>query len=133
MPEKTIVAKAFVINKDGLILTLKRSSSDHDRPMTWDLAGGTVEYGEDPTDTVSREILEESGLMIENPQVFITKTTNNDKYIVRLLYYVRTSEDAIKLSSEHDAYKWVTPYDFSELDIPEYYKDCVGHLPAKFL
>jgi 8-oxo-dGTP diphosphatase len=129
MHSKTIVSKVFIINSRGLILTLRRSKADRIRPGQWDLPGGGVDYGEDPTDAVVREAAEEAGLILKAPKVFITKTSNNNKYVVRLLYYADTAEDQVTLSSEHEDYKWVTEAEFRDLDIPEYYKNCLSYLP----
>src|SRR5665213_284248 len=104
MQEKTIVAKVFVVDTKGLILALRRSKSDPIRPLEWDLPGGGVDYGEDPTDAVIREADEEAGLKIKDPKIFVTKTSNNKKYVVRLLYYVHVDRESITLSFEHDEY-----------------------------
>jgi 8-oxo-dGTP diphosphatase len=127
--QKVIVAKTFVINANGLILTLRRSASDAIRPGTWDLPGGSVEDNEDPTDAAIRETEEESGLNVEDPQIFRVKTTSVNKYVIRLLYYVSADKQEITLSSEHDQYKWVTKEEFRATDIPSYYKDCLSYLP----
>lgn len=129
MQEKTIVAKAFVINSDGLILVLRRSKTAPTRPLTWDLPGGGVDFGEDPTEAVIREAKEEAELDLKDARVFITKTTNEEKYVVRLLYFAYTGTAKIVLSFEHDDYRWVTKKEFGELDIPNLYKDCLHYLP----
>jgi 8-oxo-dGTP diphosphatase len=131
MKEKSIVAKVFVINGDGLILALLRSKNDKHRPAAWDLPGGGVEFGEDPTHAAMREAKEEAGIKLQKAQVFITKTSVRGKYIVRLLYYAHVDNPDVTLSHEHDEYKWVSREDFIELDIPEYYKDCLRELPLK--
>lgn len=56
-------ASAVVVDRDGRIL-LARRGADPARGM-WDLPGGFVESGEQPEQTVRRELLEESGLEIE--------------------------------------------------------------------
>jgi 8-oxo-dGTP diphosphatase len=129
MQETTLVAKVFIINSEGLILALRRSRTDPIRPRTWDLPGGGVEYGEDPTDAVIRETDEEVGLKIENPQIFSTNTTSGNKYVIRLLYYAYTKDKTIKLSFEHDKYEWVTRDEFSNLDAPDHYKNSARSLP----
>jgi 8-oxo-dGTP diphosphatase len=135
MNEKTILAKIFVIDKDGLILTLRRSKTDTRWPLTWDLPGEMVEYGEDPTAAVIRETDEEAGLKIKDPQVFNIYTTNmnssnKEEYIIRLIYYTFTKDKNVKLSYEHDLFKWVTKEEFLELDAPTYYKQAIAHLPS---
>jgi 8-oxo-dGTP diphosphatase len=105
MNDKTIVAKTFVINSNGLILTLRRIKTDIHRPLTWDLPGGGVEFGEDPVDAVIRETNEEAGIIINNPKIFNVTSKNDNGYVIRLLFYVYTDNENVKLSSEHDQFK----------------------------
>ena len=134
MKEKTILAKVFIIDENGLILTLRRSKTDTRRPLTWDLPGGIVEYGEDPTAAVIRETDEEAGLHINDPWVFKvntsnTNSSNEEEYIVRLIYYCFSNDKKVKLSFEHDQHKWISKEDFLNLDVPSYYKEALSHLP----
>ncbi|HUD07728.1 MAG TPA: NUDIX domain-containing protein [Candidatus Saccharimonadales bacterium] len=129
MKEKTIVVKVFVINTEGLILVLRRGKDERIRPLEWDLPGGGVEYGEDPTAAAIREVEEETGLIIDTPKVFLTKTTSQNKYVVKLIYYVHADSKSILLSSEHDDYKWVTKEAFSQLATHPHYKECLNYLP----
>lgn len=131
MQEKILTAKVFVINKDGLILAIRRSKTDPRRPLTWDLPGGVVEHGEDPTETAGRELTEETGLRSKDTKIIATRTTNENRYIVRLIYVTHFDQDeshmTITLSYEHDQYKWVTKKEFVELDLPASYKDCLDN------
>lgn len=54
-------AGAIIIAKDtGKILLLRRSSNSEE-PGTWGGVGGKIDHAEDPSDTVAREIEEETG------------------------------------------------------------------------
>lgn len=50
-----------VFDKDGKMLIQRR------RDMAWCLAGGTVEEGETPEQTLRREIIEEADVTVKNP------------------------------------------------------------------
>ncbi|MGW1872222.1 NUDIX hydrolase [Streptomyces sp. NPDC001975] len=63
MREKLRVAAYAVCVRDGQIL-LARSPDDDGTPE-WVLPGGGMEHGEDPYDTVRRELMEETGYRIE--------------------------------------------------------------------
>jgi len=129
MDAVTVVAKVFVLNHDNLIMVLRRSSTDTHRPLTWDLPGGGVDYGEDPKDAVIREAQEEAGLSIKSPTIVYTGSNNDDKYVIRLLYYTFSDQTEIKLSDEHDKVMWVTKDQFVALDLPDYFKEAVQLLP----
>lgn len=61
--EKLRVAAYAVCVRDGQIL-LARSPADDGTPE-WVLPGGGMEHGEDPYDTVRRELMEETGYRVE--------------------------------------------------------------------
>lgn len=126
----TIVAKVFVLNQDGLILVMRRSASDNHRPLTWDLPGGGVEFGESPNDSVVREAYEEAGLSINSPTIFFVGSKNEEKYVVELLYYTDYDGSEIKLGAEHDETKWVTKDEFLKLDVPGYFLAAAKQLPS---
>ncbi|MFG2953163.1 NUDIX hydrolase [Streptomyces sp. NPDC048291] len=63
MREKLRVAAYAVCVRDDRIL-LARSPADDGTPE-WVLPGGGMEHGEDPYDTVRRELVEETGYRIE--------------------------------------------------------------------
>jgi 8-oxo-dGTP pyrophosphatase MutT (NUDIX family) len=58
------VAAYAICVRDGQIL-LSRSPSLDGGPPEWVLPGGGMEHGEDPYDTVLREVVEETGYRIE--------------------------------------------------------------------
>ena len=60
-----LVAKALVYNDNGEFLILQRASSVGN-PNKWDLPGGYIKEGEDLITGLKREILEETGLAIED-------------------------------------------------------------------
>ncbi len=69
-----VSVKAFVTNKEGHFLLQK------ERRGVWDLPGGGLDFGENPTEGLKREIKEEMGLDVDSvelrPAYFITA---NDK------------------------------------------------------
>jgi 8-oxo-dGTP pyrophosphatase MutT (NUDIX family) len=65
-PEKTGVSqKAVILDDDGNILVLLRGAAPTD-PFKWDLPGGGLEFGEDPYESIRREVREETGLEVED-------------------------------------------------------------------
>ena len=104
-----LLAKIFVLNDRGEILLMQRSRTDDIRPSEWDLPGGSVESGEDPNDTVLRELQEEAGLSVENARVLYVGHQTEPKYIVTLVYKGRATSLTVKLSHEHEQYQWIKP------------------------
>jgi 8-oxo-dGTP diphosphatase len=60
--EQRVAAYGLLVD-DGRVL-LVRAGDASDVPGRWFLPGGGVEHGEDPDDTVRREYLEETGLVV---------------------------------------------------------------------
>jgi len=131
MKEKIIATKVFIINKDGLILAIRRSKTDPLRPLTWDIPGGVIEFGEDPNIGIIRETQEETGIVLKSPKIINVNSlnVNENMHIVRLVYYEIISNRDVILSYEHDLYKWVSKTDFLDLDALKYLKESVKLLP----
>jgi 8-oxo-dGTP diphosphatase len=106
---KTIV-KAIVIDKKGDLLLLRREPNDPNRPGEWDFPGGGIESDEDIANGLEREIFEETGLRIDvsSDKLFYAATEFYQAVnATRLMFIVGYSDGEIKLSHEHDCYKWV--------------------------
>ena len=126
-----LIAKILITNSANLILVMRRDPNDPKRPGSWDLPGGGVEFGEDPTATVIREAQEEAGLNLVGPQIFDTYADADDgEYKVRLVYKTTMDIETVTLSPEHVEYQWVTPQAFADLDIPTHYKRALEKLVA---
>ncbi len=112
--------KAFIFNKDGKFLTMRRTKTAPSNPLKWDLPGGNIEFGEDPLKSIIREIKEETGLICKNPIPFDVKAyvyKPND-YWVTIAYKTFKLKGKLSISWEHDLYKWVTIDEFLKLKIP---------------
>jgi 8-oxo-dGTP diphosphatase len=116
-----ISAKAFVFNKSGKFLTMRRTKTAPSNPLTWDLPGGDIEYGEEPKKAIVREIKEETGFIPKNLSTIdaVAKIYHGDLYWVTLAYRCEVGKGKLRISWEHDLYKWVTPREFLALDIPQ--------------
>lgn len=119
MAHKRQVAKCFVWDsKKEKLLILLRGAKAPRRPLQWDLPGGVVDSGEEPVDTARREVTEESGLEVaalaevcrQQNMVESLDGTVND---VQWLYFEgQAKSNDVKISWEHDEYKWVTPEEY---------------------
>ena len=95
------------------VLVLKRTEP---RGGFWQPVTGRVEAGERPDRTAVRELREETGLEvpvqpIDTPHAFAMGALDGAPKVMREYPFVaRAPDDAVvRLSSEHDAFEWVSP------------------------
>ncbi len=124
--------KAF-IEKDGKVLILNGPNEGLDFP------GGKIQKGEAKDgDTASllrslqREVREETGLEIEvgNPFVvwyheFPKNSRNYPKIVYLIGFKCKYVSGEIKLSDEHNKFKWVNKKDYTEVDDRSDYFDAL--------
>ncbi len=109
----TLVVDALLENSEGKFLLVKRSAKSSWGVGEWQLPGGKMEWGEDPLDTLKREVSEETTLdILGTPTMLGTHTAHiiakgNDYHAVLLLYKARGAGE-VRLSDEHEDYKWAS-------------------------
>ncbi len=99
-----------IIEKDGKILFLKRSKEYKDLDEAWDIPGGRINFGEEPEEGLRREIIEETGLELNEIKQIIDANTvfkNEEKQIVRITYLCTVKEGNPQLSQEHTEFQWI--------------------------
>lgn len=107
-----VVAKAVILNSSGEVLLLRRVKTDQNRPGDWDFPGGGIEDDEDFIAGVAREIAEETGLTIRMSDLRLLYAATqlfeaNDESITRLLFTATLDTATVRLSAEHDEFRWV--------------------------
>lgn len=115
--QKGLIVHTLVTNSRGEILILQRSEQDNVLPGFWDLPGGTLENGEDPSVGAIRETKEEAGIDISNPKLFFCESkvdVEKNKQFVTLIFSAESSNPQVTLNpTEHQQYAWILP---SEID-----------------
>ena len=112
MPGQVVLLIASaLIEKDGKYLILQRSENNLTNKEKWQLPEGKVRPGEDLLKTLRRELLEETSLMLTNAKLFgihsnIMEEAHRMFRVVRVIFKCKTM-GKIKLSKEHENYKWV--------------------------
>lgn len=114
------VIQKVALKKNDKFLILLRSEIEDPMPLHWDFPGGKLEKGEDPLDGIKREAKEETGLDIKNCKL-------DSKHTIMIhgrphLFRIYTAEIAsknkkIKLSSEHEEYRWASLKEISKLKV----------------
>jgi len=121
-PDKPIVGIGAIIVCDGKMLLEKRKNDPG--KGRWSVPGGVVELGENVTQTVIREVKEETGLDVAEPEHIdvvdqITRDENGRiKYhFVIIDYLVNLKGGTLNAASDADALQWVSLDDVEKYDL----------------
>ena len=97
-------AGVLIINENGQVLLQQRTDNN-----MWGIPGGALELGELLEETAKREVLEETGLIVSNLELFGTYSgermhhiyPNGDEvYIVSSVYITRDYKGKLKLDKD---------------------------------
>ncbi|MEV5950503.1 NUDIX domain-containing protein [Streptomyces sp. NPDC051993] len=112
---------AVVRNDDGKLLIIHKTDND-----LWALPGGGHDIGESISDTVVREVLEETGITIEiegvvglytNPEHVLAYDDGEVRQQFSICFRGRPTGGALRTSSESKEVRWVDPADLDALNI----------------
>ena len=112
MSARFIVAVAFIIEREGAVLMLRRSPAKDFAPGRWETGSGRVESGEHPEEAVHREIREETGLQVEimGPvATFHFYRGEASEELIGITFWCRYRAGELVRSDEHDRAIWVSP------------------------
>jgi len=118
-----VVCGAAVMN-GGKVLVIRRSLKEETFPGMWELPSGKKENLESPDQAMVREVKEETGLDVTAGSPFQVFSYSVEKeYEIRdttqINYKVKLADSnpKIVLSTEHEAFAWVTLQDVSRYDL----------------
>jgi len=120
-----VAVKAF-INYNGRILILKESSKYKDGTNVgrYDVVGGRVKPGQRFDESLIREIEEETGLIVKIGNPFYVGewrpiVRGEQWQIVGTFFECLSDSSDVKLSNDHEDFKWIDPKDYNKYLIIE--------------
>lgn len=100
-----IGVKALIFNEDKFLVMHNKGVEED----LWELPGGRMEFGETAEETLKREMLEETGLAVKPIKLLDTWSLIREDYqIAGIIYLCQFEEGEVRLSDEHDAFKWIS-------------------------
>lgn len=117
--ETTRIVVAALLYEEGRLLICQRSP-DGQFPNKWEFPGGKIEPGEDPRETLRRELLEELGITAEiGAEVWRTEHQYPGHPPLRLLFYSVRSYSGKVQNRVFQQVLWAAPQDLPQYDFLE--------------
>ncbi len=109
---------ALIKDKDRLLL-LQRPNTKKSYAGYWNLPGGKTEPGETGLQAIIREVKEETDMEFTSPKIkeFFEEP--------RIEVYTGEAKGKIKISEEHDCYRWFTEKEIETLTVIPYIKKLI--------
>lgn len=90
--EVSRIAAYGLVLQDQMILLCRLSKRVPHIAGRWTLPGGGIEFGEDPADTVSREVREETGMEVRVRSLagihsYVSETRDRRFHSIRIIYH----------------------------------------------
>ena len=121
-PDRPIVGIGAIIMHDGKILLEKRKNDPG--KGKWSVPGGVVELGENVIQTVIREVKEETGLDVAEPEhIDVVDQITRDEggrikyHFVIIDYLVKLKGGMLKAASDADELEWVSLSEVEKYDL----------------
>jgi 8-oxo-dGTP diphosphatase len=135
-PERQRIAAYGVCVDEEDRLLLARAAPSLTLAGRWFLPGGGVQHGENPVDSLRREIEEESGLsVVLGPLLDVlsdvrTLPDETSLHTVRLIYRIESWQGTLRPETEGttDDIRWVTREELATLPLAYYVQDVVSRL-----
>lgn len=133
--DKGLIVHTVIYNDEHRVLIIKRSKANDVLPEYWDIPGGTLEDGEDPTVGAVRETKEETNLDIQSPSLFFEKSnidTGKNKQFVTLVFVAKYRGGKITLrKGEHEEYAWIDISEVGNYNTVNYLADCLNLIASR--
>ncbi|MGG7160083.1 (deoxy)nucleoside triphosphate pyrophosphohydrolase [Clostridium baratii] len=113
---------AAILNKDNKILIAKRKQEKSQGGL-WEFPGGKVEKGEEPKESLIRELIEEMEIQVEVYDHVADSVYDYGTHKVRLIGYIAEIISGEIVLNDHTEYRWIKlndcdSYEFAPADVP---------------
>jgi len=119
--------KAFIVNKEKLLILKFPQQQGEDWEGKWCLPGGLLEMDENIESGLTREVKEETGLKIKIGYIFSVADFRYDSFIfkdgrklrvrfIEIGFICKYTGGKVVISDEHSDYKWVGKTELKNLD-----------------
>ncbi len=126
---KIISTLCFIQKKEEVLMLHRYKLDSHYHKRSYRPLGGKVEQGENPLQSVVREVKEESGLDVKPKwRGIITFSTKSKKYDWEAHVFLADNFDGDIIDSPEGDLVWVKKENLSELDMPEGDKKLLPYL-----
>ncbi|MFZ3020086.1 MAG: NUDIX domain-containing protein [Minisyncoccia bacterium] len=123
-PRVVLVNRSFVKRDDNKLLIIKRSPHDRYAPNKWEVPGGKLDSGQDLTHAQEREVLEETGLLVDQVErmAFVESYVIGEGPYTGLPYVAifgitKVAGGQLSMSEEHSDYAWVSYNELFHFDL----------------
>jgi 8-oxo-dGTP diphosphatase len=110
---RVLVVGAAIV-RDGVLLAARRTTPPA-AAGRWELPGGKVEAGEDPSDALVREITEELGCVVVVDQWLEGEQPIGTTHVLRAAV-CRVATGEPRTGDDHDELRWLGPDQLDEVD-----------------
>ena len=102
------------------MLSMRRAAGQEAGPGLWEGVSGRVQSGEDPIAAARREVSEETGLrvVIRPRPVAAYAALRRREPMTVIVFAAEHQGGEVRLSREHDAYRWCELGELSRLGVP---------------
>ena len=121
---KLVVLGLIKNNNDQYLLSQRFDPDFKDAHLKWDLPGGTNEFGESLEETLKREIIEETGLIVDVLDMIpysvskLWESANGHVHVILVCYNCALiSGELTTIDKKINDLKWVNADDISSFDL----------------
>jgi len=128
MPGWFLVGASAVVLRGDTVLLLRRSNAVDHAPGEWGTPNGRLEPGESVVEALHREVAEEAGIEVEVVRPIDTWRILRGaarEELIGITYLCRWRKGEVRLSDEHDAYRWVPLAELDSFPVPQVYRDSI--------